>query len=93
MEARDEGPVSDTAIPSMTRSSAADRSTSTLLGVERPRGSCQPRRIGDALTEVPGGTPTAKAQEVEVVLDLFQQPRPSTLDRPAAATVTKVNTE
>jgi hypothetical protein len=38
------------------------------------------------------GTPTTTAQEVEVEMDSFQQPRPSALQWPAAATATKVNT-
>jgi hypothetical protein len=94
VEARDEEPVSDTAIPSMTRSSTARR-----VDIDAP-GCRNDRRVrvsrvasGDALTEEPGVTPTATAQEVEVVMDSFQQPRPSTLEWPATATVTKVNTK
>jgi hypothetical protein len=71
-----------------------NRLTSMLLGVESTAGfvsvaSYTVTRSRRCLVV----TPTAKAQEVEVVMDLFLQPRPRTLQWPANATVTKVNTE
>jgi hypothetical protein len=56
VEARDEEPVSDTAIPSMINSSSARRVSIDALGCRMPPGFVSAASInGDAFTAVLGG--------------------------------------